>query len=106
MRNRKTKEKAPKTPEERILETVALFYDVSPKAMKSPVRCESVSWARHVAMYLTWRLLPQTYKDIAKVYNRTNHGTVSHAIQKVRVKITESEALAKEVQKVSQAFAA
>ena len=57
-------------------------------------------------MYLTWRLLPQTYKDIAKVYNRTNHGTVSHAIQKVRVKITESEALAKEVKKVSQAIAA
>ena len=106
MRNRKTKEKASKTPEERILEAVASHYEFEPRAMKSAARCKPLAWARHVAMFLTWRLFPQPYRQIAKVYGRKNTAPVGHALQHVQKKMRTDKTIADEVEQVARAIAA
>ena len=106
MRHSKTKEKAPKTPEERILEAVAFHYEFEPRAMKSAARCKPLAWARHVAMFLTWRLFPQPYRQIAEVYGRKNHATVGHALQHVQKKMKTDKTVAAEVEQVARAIAA
>ena len=106
MRNRKTKEKKTKTPEERILEAVASHYEFEPRAMRSAARCKPLAWARHVAMFLTWRLFPQPYRQIAKVYNRKNHATVGHALQHVQHRMRTDKTIAAEVEQVARAIAA
>ena len=106
MRHSKTKEKAPKTPEERILEAVASHYEFEPRAMRSAARCKPLAWARHVAMFLTWRFLPQPYRQIAEVYGRKNHATVGHALQHVQRRMKTDQTIAAEVEQVARAIAA
>ncbi|HOQ48171.1 MAG TPA: helix-turn-helix domain-containing protein [Verrucomicrobiota bacterium] len=66
-----------------IRDYVAIFYDVSPRAMSSRLRTEHVAWARHVAMYLIRELTGLPILRIAELFKR-DHGSVLHALSHVQ----------------------
>lgn len=51
-------------------------------------RIESVVWARHIAMYLVRRAIPElTLLNVANAFGRNDHTTVMNAEKKVKVKL-------------------
>jgi len=104
MRNSKTSKTKAETPERRILRATAAFYEFSKDALTSPARTHSLAWARHVAMYLTWRLYDMSNCDIAAYYNRKNHASVYHAIKTVKAKLAKSKRVRDEIAAITLAI--
>jgi chromosomal replication initiator protein len=45
--------------------------------------------ARHIAMYLIHKLLKKTLEEIGEYFDKRDHSTVIHAIDKMRKRIQE-----------------
>ena len=88
----------------RILKATANFYAFPQRALTSQARTHSLAWARHVAMFLTWRLYDMSNCDIAAFYNRRNHGSVYHAIKTVKAKLEKSKRVRDEIAAITLAI--
>jgi chromosomal replication initiator protein len=71
---------------ERIIATVGKKYGISAEDLKSKKRNDSISKARHVAIYIIRKLTDLSLKDIGKIFDR-NHATVISSIENVDVNI-------------------
>jgi chromosomal replication initiator protein len=83
-----TKEKKPVTPE-RIIESVARNYGISPKDILSGVRSREFTVPRQLAIYLTREICLYSTTRIGEFFGR-DHSTVMHSIKKAREMIDES----------------
>jgi len=64
-------------------------------------RLESVVWARHIAMYLVRRAIPElTLLNVANAFGRNDHTTVMNAEKKVRAKLDADSAFAEMIDKL------
>ncbi len=88
---------------ERILGAVSRAYGIPVDQMKSKKRTDSITKARHVAIYVIKELTDLTLAEIGAVFSR-DHATVSSALNKVESNIktvnnfeNEVEAIIKEV---------
>ncbi len=63
---------------------VANYFNINPKTLDSPLRKKDISQARHIAMFLCREKLKLSYPQIAKFFNRKDHTTVIHAVEKVK----------------------
>lgn len=70
-----------------IQETVAAFYSITPDDIRSKKRTANLSLARHVAMYLTRKILDSQLMSIGKGFGGRDHSTVVHAIDKITEEI-------------------
>ena len=70
-----------------IQETVAAHYKVTPDEIRSKKRTAHLSYARHVAMYLTRKTLNLQLTSIGKEFGGRDHSTVCHAIDKLTEEI-------------------
>jgi chromosomal replication initiator protein len=71
-----------------VRRTVANYFEVSEAALYSKSRKQPLTDARHIAMYLVYRLVPSmTLETIARHFGRTDHTTTMHAIRKVEARI-------------------
>jgi chromosomal replication initiator protein len=66
-----------------IIEIVAEKYNVSPEELKSKKRTAALSSARHVAMYLTRKIMDERLTAIGLEFGGRDHSTVVHAIDKI-----------------------
>lgn len=105
MRHSKTNQIKKEATAKRILKATANFYAFPQRALTSQARTHSLAWARHVAMYLTWRLYDMSNCDIAALYNRRNHGSVYHAIKTVKAKLDKSQRVRDEIAAITLAIA-
>lgn len=75
---------------ESVFEVVAThvcsFYNVTKTALLSRSRLEHIAWARQVAMFLVHQLTDLTSVRIGQLFAR-DHGTVLHALHRVRGRI-------------------
>ena len=67
-----------------IKKIVADYFNIQTQALDSPLRKKEVAQARHIAMFLCREKLNLSYKQIAKHFNRKDHTTVMHAVEKVQ----------------------
>jgi len=70
-----------------ILESVASRYGVTPDEIRSKKRTASLSHARHVAMFLTRKIMNLQLTSIGKEFGGRDHSTVVHAIDKITEEI-------------------
>lgn len=66
-----------------IQEIVADYYSISVDEIRSKKRTASLSHARHVAMYITRKMIDVNLTSIGQFYGGRDHSTVCHAIDKI-----------------------
>ncbi len=66
-----------------IQDTVAHFYQIPAREMRSARRSRSVARPRQIAMYLTRELTPKSLPDIGGLFGGRDHTTVMHAIKRI-----------------------
>ncbi len=67
----------------RIAAKVAQHYSYTLQELRSTKRHKKVTLARHIAMYLMKKLTDSSLTDIAAFWNRKDHSTVIHALEKI-----------------------
>lgn len=78
-----TKSKAKAITDERIIDVVADFYNLTETQIKSKVRTSQIALARHIAMYLCRTMLQTPFIKIGQNFGGRDHSTVITAVDKV-----------------------
>ncbi len=84
-----------------IQRAVADHYDMRLTDMSSKGRQRSISGPRQVAMYLSRRMTPHSFPDIANAFGKT-HATVLHAYKTVDNRMDVDPDLRRSIQQISQ----
>lgn len=79
-----------------IKQTVAKHFGVTLEELDAESKNDRIAPIRAVAMYLCHEDTHYSLLDIAKHFNRKDHGTVSHAVKKVKAN-QDLLAVAKEI---------
>lgn len=67
----------------KIAKKVSDYYNCNLNELKSSCRLKSITFARHVAMYLMKKHTDLSLVDIGFFFKRKDHSTVIHAIEKI-----------------------
>jgi hypothetical protein len=87
---------APKMLVAHIQATVAAYYGIEVRYMKSAQRGKDIVRPRQVAMFLAAELTPKSLPDIGRCFSR-DHTTIIHAIKAVRKRSEADAELAMDV---------
>jgi chromosomal replication initiator protein len=68
---------------EMIVNKVAAHFDISPKEIMGSNRNKDLVLPRHVSIYIAKKLMDRSVSEIAKSFNKKNHSTVIHALEKM-----------------------
>ncbi len=69
--------------EQKVINVVADYYNLSPSQLTGKIRTGQIALARHIAMYLIRITLDVSLKKIGEIFGGKDHTTVMNAIQKV-----------------------
>ena len=69
--------------EERIIETVADYYNLTVSQLKGNTRTAQLAMARHISMYLIRSILDVPFKKIGDTFGGKHYSTVMDAVEKV-----------------------
>lgn len=75
---------------EAVQRIVAEFYKINISDMKSPRRLKSLTYPRHVAMYLCKKHVHSSFPEIGSKFGGKDHTTVMHACRKIE-RLLESD---------------
>ncbi len=67
-----------------IAKTVATHFKIPLADIRSKSRQKEVTLARHIAMYLSYKLIKETLTEIGKYFGKRDHTSVLHAIHKIK----------------------
>jgi chromosomal replication initiator protein len=67
----------------RIQQTVAAYFGIKASALRSENRQHSVTFPRHVAMFLCQELTNASLADIGRAFGGKEHTTVRYACTKI-----------------------
>lgn len=87
-------------PVRRIVERVAVFFDVRPQQLLSSRRSQTVLMPRQVSMYLARQLTPMSLKQIGAYFGGRDHTTVQHACAKIEAALKRDPALSSTVREL------
>ena len=79
----KAKEKNARLDENKIVECVADYYNVSLSQITGKVRTAQIALARHIAMYLIRSILDLPLTKIGEIFGGKDHTTVMTAVKNV-----------------------
>jgi len=82
---------------EYIQETVAAYYNLTPDEICGKKRTATITYARHVAMYLSRMILDKSLKDIGRDFGGRDHSTIIHACDKITAELEDNQKLKKEI---------
>lgn len=68
---------------ETIIKTVAEYFSLSDKELKSKSRVQDIVRARHIAIYLSYQLLEISYGRIGEYFGGRKHSSIIHSIQSI-----------------------
>jgi chromosomal replication initiator protein len=89
---------------EDIQNTVAKFYGIEVEDLLSNLKTKEITWARHIAMYISRDLTKAPFQKIGMAFKRKDHTTVMHAIEKVKNLVQNDPSINKEVQNVIESL--
>ena len=87
-----------------IQEQTAAAFGISVEALLSSSRAGSLTWPRHIAMYLARELTDQTLPAIGRAFGGRNHTTVLHAYKRTAERIVDDAAAFETVQRLTAAL--
>ena len=88
--------------EQKIINVVADYYNLTPSHLTGKIRTGQIALARHIAMYLIRELLDVPLKKIGAVFGGKDHTTVMSAIQKVEKELKTDEKLKEAIEELKK----
>ncbi len=82
---------------ERIVNSVSKYFAHDLTVLRSDHRGKDVVFARQVAMYMMKQLTDKSLREIGLYLNRKDHTTVSHAIDKISVRLKTDSQLQQQI---------
>ena len=79
--------------EQKIINTVADYYNLAPSQLTGKIRTGQIALARHIAMYLIRNMLDVSLKRIGDMFGGKDHTTVMNGISKVDKGLKTDESL-------------
>lgn len=70
-----------------IIKVVSNYYDVSFSEILGVNRDKDLVLPRHVAIYLARHITQKSYSDLARIFKKKNHATISHACENIEYKL-------------------
>ena len=68
---------------ESIAKAVASYFKIPIGDLRGKSRVKDITMARHIAMYMTHKILKKTLEEIGDYYSKRDHTSVIHGIKKV-----------------------
>ena len=87
-----------------IQEVVANHYGIMPEELRSKKRTAHITQARHMAMYLSRKLLDGPLTKIGQAFGGRDHTTVIHACDKISAEVESNEETRKTVGALEKAI--
>ena len=72
-----------KITEQKILNTIANYYNLSLTQITGKIKTANIVTARHISIYLIRTLLNTPYKKIGELFSKRDHSTIMHSVEKV-----------------------
>ena len=88
--------------ENRIINTVADYYNLTTQQLTGRIRTNQIAMARHIAMYLIRTLLDVPFLKIGALFGGKDHSTVMNAVKKVEKSLKVDEAIATAVDQLEK----
>ncbi len=88
--------------EERIIEVVADYYNLTIYQLKGNARTSQLALARHIAMYLIRSMLDIPFKKIGQTFGGKDHSTVMSAVEKVELNLKSNPQLVQAIHEIKQ----
>lgn len=85
--------------EEKVVQVVANYYNLTDSQIKSKSRISQIALARQIAMYLCRSICGTSYAQIGKLFNR-DHSTVMTAVEKVGNMLKTDQQLSTAIQEI------
>jgi chromosomal replication initiator protein len=85
---------------EQIAKVSGQFFKIPMADLKSKSRDSSIVRARHIAMYLSNKLINSTLKEIAIFFGGRDHTSVMHGVRKIEEKLKTDSVLSKEINQI------
>ncbi len=82
-----------KLSEQKIIDTVADYYNLAPYQLTGNIRTSQIAMARHISMYLIRVLLDTPFIKIGKAFGGKDHATVMNGVNKVEKQLKTDETL-------------
>jgi chromosomal replication initiator protein len=89
---------------EGIQKAVATFYGLEVDDIKSNLKTKEVTWARHVAMYISRDRTKYALQKISLAFGRKDHTTVLHAYEKVKNSLQNDSEIKADIQKMIESI--
>lgn len=86
--------------EERIIEVVANYYNLTVSQLKGNVRTSQLALARHISMYLIRTMLDVPFKKIGQTFGGKDHSTVMSAVEKVESNLKTNPQLSQAIHEI------
>ena len=88
--------------EQKIINVVADYYNLTSSQLTGKIRTGQIALARHLAMYLIRDMLDVSLKKIGDMFGGKDHTTVMSAIQKVDKELKTDESLQRAVEELKK----
>jgi chromosomal replication initiator protein len=88
--------------ENRIINTVADYYNLTSQQLTGRIRTNQIAMARHIAMYLIRTMLDVPFLKIGALFGGKDHSTVMNAVKKVEKSLKVDEAIATAVDQLEK----
>ena len=88
---------------EKIAKVCAEYCDISLDDIKSNARAQKISYARHLAIYLSREILNQSFVSIADFYNK-KHTTIMFGHEKIKKALLTDKKLESDLREIKQAL--
>jgi len=88
--------------ENRIINTVADYYNLTTQQLTGRIRTNQIAMARHIAMYLIRTLLDVPFLKIGALFGGKDHSTVMKAVKKVEKSLKVDEGIATAVDQLGK----
>lgn len=102
--SRKITDKKERVHPDEVITYVCDFYRIKPTQLKGPKRDSALVRARHVAMYILYKDLALTFKDIGGLLGGRDHTTIMHGVEKVEKGILNNEGVKGDIWGITRLF--
>ena len=88
--------------ENRIINTVADYYNLTSQQLTGRIRTNQIAMARHIAMYLIRHMLDMPFLKIGSLFGGKDHSTVMNAVSKVEKSLKVDSGIATAVEQLQK----
>jgi chromosomal replication initiator protein len=90
-------EEAKKVTLESIAKATSQYFKIPMADLKSKARSKNIAKARHIAMYLSRKIVGATQQEIGRFYGGRDHSSVIHAVRAITEKIKKDAEISRDV---------